>query len=264
MTPTEFLTLRGLMFWGGFLLFLSLELIKPYREPSVAKTRRIEINIGLAILNSILIGLIFSGATIKSAFYVTEHHLGLLNIVNLPRWLGIILALLFLDFMLYVWHLLNHTVPFLWRFHRVHHSDLNMDVSTAARFHCGEILISGVIKIGLIFFSGAGLVGIFLFEVILVLAAQFQHSSLAVPPRLEQALWKFLAPPAMHRIHHSVKIQERNRNYGTILSLWDRIFGTLRTDVDQDGIIIGLGAYRDPGRLKFPHLLRMPFTQPVK
>ena len=169
-----------------------------------------------------------------------------------------------MDFMLYIWHLLNHEMPLLWRFHRVHHSDLNMDVSSATRFHFGELAISAVIKISIIFFIGASVPGVLIFESVLVLCAQFQHSSLKVPKWMETFWWILFVPPSMHRIHHSVIIKERDTNYGTIFSLWDRFLGTLLTNVDQAGIRIGIGAYPKPAKLNFHQLLRMPFTRPVR
>ena len=173
-------------------------------------------------------------------------------------------TVVFMDFMLYIWHLLNHEMPLFWRFHRVHHSDLNMDVSTAARFHIGELSISSVIKIALIYFLGADLVGVVLFESLLVFSAQFQHSSLKVPASFEKIYWYVFVPPSMHRIHHSVVIAERDTNYGTIFSLWDRMFGTLLTAVEQDSIRIGMGFYQNPDKLKLQHLITMPFTRAAK
>ena len=256
--------LRGLISWGGFVLFLFFELLRPYRQPSVSKTKRLVTNILLTILNSALLSLIFASATINTALYVSENHLGLLNMITLPFWPKVFLAVLFMDFMLYVWHLLNHEVPLFWRFHRVHHSDLNMDVSTATRFHIGELAISAVIKICLIYFIGANLISVIIFESLLVLTAQFQHSSLNVPELFEKVFWIFFVPPSMHRIHHSVKIHERNTNYGTILSVWDRVLGTLLKDIPQETIIIGVGPYREFEKLGLPRLLLMPFTKPIK
>ena len=209
-------------------------------------------NISLTILNSALLSLIFASATINTAQYVAGNGLGLLNMISLPFWPKVFLAVLFMDFMLYVWHLLNHEIPFFWRFHRVHHSDLNMDVSTATRFHIGELAISAVIKICLIYFIGANLISVIIFESLLVLTAQFQHSSLSVAGPFEKVFWIFFVPPSMHRIHHSVKIHERNTNYGTILSVWDRLLGTLLKDIPQETIIIGVGPYREPERLGLP------------
>ena len=264
MGPLNIVLLRGLISWGGFVILLFLELVRPYRQPSVSKKKRLVTNISLTILNSALLSLIFASTTTNTALSVSENHLGLLNMIGLPFWPKVFLAVFFMDFMLYVWHLLNHEVPLFWRFHRVHHSDLNMDVSTATRFHIGELAISAVIKICLIYFIGANLISVIIFESLLVLTAQFQHSSLNVPELFEKVFWIFFVPPSMHRIHHSVRIHERNTNYGTILSVWDRLLGTLLKDIPQETIIIGVGPYREPEKLGLPHLILMPFTKPIK
>jgi sterol desaturase/sphingolipid hydroxylase (fatty acid hydroxylase superfamily) len=257
-------SVRLLIFWAGLIFFLSLELLVPYRPSSVSKFKRWINNLGLALFNSILIQLLFSSAIVSTAVYVHIHKLGILNMVDAPSWLKILVTVALMDFMLYVWHLLNHEVPLLWRFHRVHHSDLNMDVSTATRFHFGELSISAVIKISLIFFLGASSLGVLIFESLLVLCAQFHHSSLKVPKWFETILWILFVPPSMHRIHHSVIIKERNTNYGTIFSLWDRILGTLLSKVNQARIHIGVGAYQRADGLNFFHLMAMPFTKPVR
>ncbi|MDY0190025.1 MAG: sterol desaturase family protein [Desulfuromonas sp.] len=155
-------------------------------------------------------------------------------------------------------------MPTLWRFHQVHHSDMNMDVSTASRFHIGELVISALIRITLIYVLGVKLEELVMFEIVLVLAAQFQHSALKVPQSFEHWWWLVFVPPSMHRIHHSVIIKERNTNYGTIFSLWDRLFGTLLTQVDQERIHIGVGRYRDADKLMLPQLLMLPFRKVAK
>ncbi len=236
----------------------------PYRQSSVSKVKRWINNITLTVFNSLVLQVVFAGAIIMTAMYVTTHQLGVLNMVTLPEWVKLFVTVAFMDFMLYVWHLLNHEVPLLWRFHRVHHSDLNMDVSTATRFHIGELAISAVIKIALVFLLGASPLGVMIFESTLVLCAQFQHSSLKVPKWFERIFWILFVPPSMHRIHHSVIIKERDTNYGTIFSIWDRLLGTLLKDVDQKTIRIGMGAYQKPDKLNFRHLLAMPFTGPVR
>lgn len=252
------------MFWGGLLFFLVIELFSSYRQSSISKVKRWINNIALTVFNSLILQLVFAGAVVRTAMYVTTHQLGVLNMVELPQWVKFLCTVAFMDFMLYIWHLLNHEVPFLWRFHRVHHSDLNMDVSTATRFHIGELAISAVIKISLIFFLGATTLGVLIFESALILCAQFHHSSLKVPRWFESIFWILFVPPSMHRIHHSVIIKERNSNYGTIFSTWDRWLGTLLTDVDQSRIRIGVGTYQKLEKLNFHHLLAMPFTRPVK
>ena len=256
--------IRLSLFLGGFLFFLVLELLVPYRLSTVSKVKRWINNVALTAFNSLILQLLFAGAVVRTAMYVTSHHLGVLNMVEAPSWAKLLATVIFMDFMLYVWHLLNHEVPFLWRFHRVHHSDLNMDVSTATRFHIGELAMSAVIKISLVFFLGATPLGVLIFESALVLCAQFHHSSLKVPGWFEAIFWILFVPPSMHRIHHSVIIKERNTNYGTILSTWDRWLGTLLTDVDQKKLRIGVGAYQKPDKLNFNHLLVMPFTHPIK
>jgi sterol desaturase/sphingolipid hydroxylase (fatty acid hydroxylase superfamily) len=257
-------SIRLLLFFTAIIFFLAMELILPYRASSVSKLKRWINNIALALFNSLLLQLVFSSAVASTAVYVQSHRLGVLNMVEIPLWLKVFVTVVFLDFMLYLWHLLNHEMPTLWRFHRVHHSDLNMDVSTATRFHFGELAISAVIKISIIFFLGASTLAVLVFESLLVLCAQFEHSSLKVSKWFEAIYWIFFVPPSMHRIHHSVIINERNTNYGTIFSLWDRILGTLLSNVNQDDIRIGVGAYRRPDKLNFHQLLAMPFTRPIR
>ena len=255
--------LRLLLFLGALLFFLILELLVPYRSSSGSKLKRWINNFALTLFNSLLITLIFSGAIVSTALYAQTQNLGVLHILEIPTWLKILVTVAFMDFIIYIWHLLNHEMPFLWRFHRVHHSDLNMDVSTATRFHVVELAISALIKISLIFFLGASPLGVLIFESTLVWCSQFTHSSLKVPRWFETFYWILFVPPSMHRIHHSVVIRERDTNYGTIFSLWDRILGTLLTDVMQDKIRIGIGAYRKPEKLNFHQLLVMPFTKLV-
>jgi sterol desaturase/sphingolipid hydroxylase (fatty acid hydroxylase superfamily) len=256
--------IRSVLFLGAIVFFLILELIVPYRKSSVSKLSRWANNLSMTIFNSIVLNLIFATAIVGTAVYVQQNQIGVLNYITAPQWVKILLTVIFMDFILYVWHLLNHEVPFLWRFHRVHHSDLNMDVSTATRFHIGELSISALIKISLIYFIGASPTGVLIFESALVLCAQFHHSSLKVPRWFEKIYWVLFVPPSMHRIHHSVIIKERNSNYGTIFSLWDRFLETLITDVDQTRIKIGMGAYQNPDKLNFHQLLAMPFTRAVR
>ena len=264
MISAEASMIRTAVFFGGLLFFLVLELLVPYRTSTVPKAKRWLHNMALTLFNTIILQLLFAAAAAGTAAYVTAHKLGLLNIIAMPPWAKLLATVAFMDFMLYVWHLLTHEVPFLWRFHRVHHSDLNMDVSTATRFHLGELAISAVIKISLVYFIGASFWGVIVFESALVLCAQFQHSSVKVPVWFEKVYWLLFVPPSMHRIHHSVVIKERNTNYGTIFSIWDRCLGTLLADVVQSGIRIGVGAYQNPDRLKFHQLLIMPFTRPIR
>jgi sterol desaturase/sphingolipid hydroxylase (fatty acid hydroxylase superfamily) len=260
----ELKAINLIFFWGGLAVYLLLERLIPYRPASVSKPKRWLDNIGLAVFNGLLLNLLFAVPIFQTAEYVTRNHLGVFNLVDLPGGLRIVITVAFLDFMLYVWHFLNHEMPFFWRFHRVHHSDLNLDASTASRFHLGELAISAVIKLSLIFFLGAELVGLILFEVLVVLTSQFQHSNIRTPEWFDKIWLIFFVPPSMHRIHHSVVINERNTNYGTILSLWDKGLGTFLYGLDQARIKIGVGAYPQAEKVRFPHLLTMPFTKAVR
>ena len=258
--------IRMLIFVGGIIFFLIIELMVPYRASSVSKVKRWANNLSLAFFNSLILHLVFSTTIITTAHYVTNNKLGVMNLEQmsgLPHWLRILLIIVVLDFVLYIWHVLNHLIPLFWRFHRVHHSDPNMDVSTATRFHIGELTMSAIIKIALIFFIGPAITTVIIYECTVVFCAQFHHSSLKVPKWLEYVLWILFVPPSMHRIHHSVIRKEMDSNYGTIFSVWDRIVGTLVTRVDQSKIRIGIGAYQDTTKLNFHNLMVMPFTKPV-
>ncbi len=264
MPYAKFAWMRFWIFLGALFFFLILELINPYRPNTVSKLKRWLNNLGITIFNSLILKLLFASTLVQTCLYVTDKQIGVLNLTVVPYWVKTLATVAFMDFMLYVWHLLNHEMPFLWRFHRVHHTDLNLDVSSATRFHIGELAISAVIKISLVFFLGADMFAVLLFETLLVFTAQFQHSSLTVPRWFEKIYWVLLVPPSMHRIHHSVVIKQRDSNYGTIFSIWDRILGTLITDVEQGRIRIGVGGHYKAAKLNLHHLLVMPFTAPVK
>jgi sterol desaturase/sphingolipid hydroxylase (fatty acid hydroxylase superfamily) len=264
MDYIETTTARLLVITGGISLFLLFEWFVPYRKPTESKAKRWVINLSLAGMNSLMLAVLFGSAMAATLVYGGKHSWGFLYLLNLPNYLKILIAVLILDLLLYLWHVLNHEVPFFWRFHRVHHSDLNMDVTTATRFHIGELAMSAVIRMAVIIFLGVGWLELLVFDGLVLLCTQFHHSSLKVPILFERLYWLLFVPPSMHRIHHSVIIKERNTNYGAILSVWDRMFGTLLKQVDQTGIRIGIGAYPRQEELNLYRLLIMPFTRPVK
>lgn len=255
--------IRGAIYLTGMVVFLVLELIVPYRPDSVSKPHRWFINIGLTFFNNVVLWLMFGASVLTTARYVSEHNLGLLGYLDAPYWLELLISVVLLDFMLYIWHLLNHMVPVLWRFHRVHHCDKNMDVSTATRFHTGELFLSTILRMALIYTIGADVWAVVAFEALVVVGSQFHHSSLRVPAGFESVWILLFVPPSMHRIHHSVKINERNTNYGTIFSIWDRLCGTMLEGLDQDSIRMGVGGHYDQNKLGFGRLLVMPFTKYV-
>ncbi len=254
-------TIKVIIFWSGLLIFLLLEIIKPYRTPSLSKGRRWIINLTLSIFNGIIYNLIF--------FNIILHLLGkntpgaFLSSVNLqiPYAVNVAAGIVVLDLSLYIWHLMNHKIPLLWRFHQIHHSDLNMDVSTATRFHLCEFLLSGIVRILIITTFRIDFFSYFAFEILANLSIQFHHSSVKVYPLLDK-FWIFLfVPPSMHRIHHSLSMDEYNSNYGVIFSFWDRLLGTFRKNVNQDKIEIGLDYCQDFEKLGFFPLLVMPFKK---
>lgn len=253
--------LKPLLYWGGVVFFLLLELRYSYRPSTVSKPERWLANLPLSILNGVLYHILFAGSITMLLVATGRNENGLLHLVSMPWALQVTLGVLLLDFSIYLWHLLNHVVPLLWRFHRVHHSDMNMDVSTANRFHFGEILLSGLVRLAVIHLFGIPLLSYLLFEMLVNLSIQFHHSSIRVNHRFQRFWALLLVPPFLHRIHHSVKIRERDANYGVILSVWDRLLGTLVTDVDQESIVIGIGSHRDFEKLGFWRMLAMPFTR---
>ena len=257
-------SLKLFLYWGGIVVFLLLELKFSYRLPSVSKSRRWFANLPLSIVNGAVYHACYFTLIMGVMVLAAEKKLGLLNAFSLPLWLKIGLGILILDFFIYIWHLLNHEVPFFWRFHRVHHSDMNMDVSTANRFHIGELLLSGLLRLAVIYTFGIPLTAYFIFEILVNLSIQFHHSSIRINPVFEKAWMTLLVPPSMHRIHHSVKIKERDSNYGVLFSIWDRLLGTLTSGIEQTQIVIGIGPHRDFDKLSFWHLMLMPFTRKTR
>jgi sterol desaturase/sphingolipid hydroxylase (fatty acid hydroxylase superfamily) len=253
--------IKPYIYWGGVFIFLLCEQVFSYREPTVPRPGRWLANLPLSIMNGTIYHLLYTSAIVALILAGQEKQAGLLNVWDLPEWLKIAAGILILDFFIYLWHLQTHVLPFLWRFHRVHHSDMNMDVTTANRFHLGEFLFTGLIRLAVIHTFGIGLTAYILFEIWVNLSVQFHHSSIRVPAWFEK-LWVLLfVPPFLHRIHHSVRIKERDTNYGVIFSIWDRMLGTLTTEVEQDKIVIGIGSHREIGKLGFWRLLALPFTR---
>lgn len=249
------------LYWGGVVFFLLLELKFSYREPSVSKFKRWVTNLPLSVVNGVIYHFIYFSAIVGLISLTASENIGLLNSFKMPYWLKLVLGVLILDFSIYLWHLLTHVVPFIWRFHRVHHCDMNLDVSTANRFHIGELLISGLVRLAVVYTFGIPLLAYFIFEILVNLSIEFHHSSIQLNRTVERYLGWFIMTPYLHRIHHSVKIKERDTNYGVILTLWDRVFGSFRTDVEQEKITIGIGSHRKFEQLGFWHLMWMPLTR---
>ena len=253
-------TLKTVFYWAGLTSFLVLELFYSYRQNTVPKVKRWMTNLPLSIINGSIYYLVYFSVLEEMMARAGSERLGLLNSMDMPYALKMVIGMMILDFTLYIWHLLNHVVPLFWRFHRVHHSDMNMDVSTASRFHIGELLMSGLVRMMVVYALGIPFMAYMVFEILVNLSIQFHHSSIRINPWFEKIWVLCFIPPSMHRVHHSVKIKERDSNYGVLFSFWDRFLGTLTWGIDQAEILIGIGSHRKFEKLGFLHMWLMPFT----
>lgn len=255
--------IRLTAFLGLFVLFTLAETLLPRRKRVLSRKQRWSTNFSIIVIDAlttramaVFLPLLAVGAALDAA----ANGWGILNWLDLPVWLSVLVAVLILDFAIWFQHLVFHKVPLLWRLHQVHHADRDFDVSTALRFHPIEIAASMLIKIGVVYLIGAPAWGVVVFEVILNGSAMFNHANMRLPLGVDRVVRKLLVTPDMHRVHHSVHRHEADSNYGFCLSIWDRMFGTY-TDQPQDGhdgMIIGL-QWQDerPGKLGWS--LMLPF-----
>ncbi len=258
--------LRLGVFLSVFVVLAVLELLIPRRRLRYSKLQRWASNIGLSIFNTIFLRIIIPVAGVGAALLAAEKGWGLLNQIELPTLPGSILFLLIFDVTIYWQHRIYHLVPVLWRFHRVHHTDMDYDFTTGSRFHPVSILISTLIKAGLILLMGPPAIAVVLAEVILNATSMFNHSNIKLPEGLETALRKVIVTPDMHRIHHSVERKEHDRNFGFNLSCWDRIFSSYLENAEkpQTEIDIGIRGFQDKKSLNMFTLLFQPFDNPSK
>ncbi len=223
------LLLRGGVFLGLFALFAGLEAVVPRRPRALSRTRRWPTNLAMTVLNTlalrglaVLLPLLAIGAALDAG----AQGWGLFNRLDWPGWVELVLAVLILDLAIWAQHLVTHRVPLFWRFHRVHHADRDMDVTTGFRFHPVEILASMGLKVGLVYALGPSALAVLVFEIVLSGTALFNHSNLALPGWLDRVVRLVLVTPDMHRVHHSIHREEHDSNYGFALSVWDRLFRT--------------------------------------
>ncbi len=241
------ITIRLSFFFGVFAIMALWEVLAPRRVLTVSKTIRWVNNLGLVFFNSFILRILFPAAAVGVAAFAQTNGWGLLNYYQLPVPVAIILAVIAMDFIIYLQHVMVHAVPLLWRIHRVHHADLDYDVTTGARFHTIEIILSMLIKFATIIVLGAPVVAVVIFEVVLNALAMFNHSNVGLAKSFDTFLRWFIVTPDMHRIHHSVEDDETNSNFGFNLTWWDRLFGTYRDQPrgGQLGFTIGIHQYRD-------------------
>lgn len=260
----EYEALIRLGFFFGILLMMALwELAAPRRQLTVSKRMRWTCNLGLAFFNSILLRLLFPAAAVGVAVFVESNSWGFLNYYQLPVFWALLLSVVTLDFTIYLQHVLMHAVPILWRVHRVHHADLDYDVTTGSRFHPIEIIISMLIKFAAILVLGPPIVAVVVFEIILNALAMFNHANVGLPRTVDRLVRLMIVTPDMHRVHHSVEDIEANSNFGFNLSLWDRLFGTYinQPGKGHENMSIGIHGYRNPEQVdKLPGMLALPFV----
>jgi sterol desaturase/sphingolipid hydroxylase (fatty acid hydroxylase superfamily) len=255
------ITMRIGIFAGVFALMAAWEALAPLRQRGVSRSLRWGNNLALVALDSVIVRLVFPVTTVSFAVLAAERDWGLLNLLDLPFWPALIVSLLLLDLIIYLQHRLFHAVPLLWRLHRVHHADIEFDVTTALRFHPLEMLVSMGIKLAAIAAIGAPAEGVLAFEVVLNGAAMFNHANVALPAKIERVLRLVVVTPDMHRIHHSTQIGEMNRNFGFNLAWWDRLLGSYcpRPQLDQSAMPIGLDQFRTRRDLRLDRMLLQPW-----
>ena len=248
-------------FAGIFATMALWELVAPRRRQAVGRLRRWPGNLGVVIIDTLLVRLIFPTAAVGVALVAQVGGWGLLPALNAPSWLAIIIAVIVLDLAIYLQHVLFHAVPVLWRLHRMHHADLEIDVTTGARFHPIEILLSMAIKLGAVAALGAPAVAVLIFEVLLNATSMFNHGNVRLPQRLDRVVRWLVVTPDMHRVHHSILPRETNSNFGFNLPWWDRLFGTYRAQpqAGHGAMTIGTEQFRDPRELRLDRMLLQPF-----
>lgn len=256
--------LLRLAYFGGVLAIMMLgETFAPRRPLTVSKTVRWLNNLGIGVLNTVLLRLLFPLAAVGMAAIAQTHGWGLFNGWKVPEWGAIAGSMVALDFIIYLQHRAFHAIPLFWRFHQVHHVDLDLDVSSGVRFHPVEIVLSMGIKILAVVLLGAPPTAVVSFEILLNATSLFNHSNLNIPLTLDRVLRQLIVTPDMHRVHHSIIVDETNRNFSFNLPWWDRLLGTYRAQpaAGHDAMIIGLADLRDEQLEQLPQMLALPFRK---
>lgn len=246
---------------GAFAALVWLERRRPLRtgvEPKLTRTAR---NLTVAGISAVALQLTEAPVVLGLAALVQRHDVGLLKLVRLPAWLETTLAIVLLDYTLYIWHVLTHKVPLLWRFHLVHHVDLDLDASTALRFHFGELAVSVPWRMAQVIVIGVSPLSYLTWQAFVFLSILFHHSNVKLPISLEKWINRLFVTPRMHGIHHSIVREEADSNWSSGLTIWDRLHGTLRLNVPQREITIGVPAYRRPEDVELLKILPMPFRK---
>ena len=255
--------LRLFFFIAALTLVALWEIRSPRRRSGYSKSVRWFNNLAIVALNTLVVRLVFPVMSVGVALYAEQQQWGLLSYLQYPGWVTFLLALLLLDLAIYLQHLMFHAVPLFWRFHRMHHTDLDYDVTTGARFHPLEIIVSMLIKMAVVVVIGPPAAAVVVFEVLLNITAMFNHGNICIPPAIDRWLRWLVVTPDMHRVHHSVIREETDSNYGFNLPWWDRLLGTYRAQPKSGHteMTIGLRDFRDPADLRLHRMLIQPFAK---
>ena len=245
----------------GILAAMALwEVLAPRRPQAVGRLLRWPNNLGLVVLDTVIVRLLFPLAAVGMAFLAQSKGWGLFNLLSVPASLATPAAVLLLDLIIYGQHVTFHAVPWLWRLHRMHHADLEFDVTTGLRFHPGEIVLSMLIKLAAVLVLGAPPLAVLVFEVVLNATSMFNHGNVQLPSRCDRVLRLVVVTPEMHRVHHSINRRETDSNFGFNLPWWDRLFGTYcaQPALGHAGMVIGIELFRDPRELWLHRMLMQP------
>jgi len=250
-------------FGGIFAAMAAWELLAPRRVQQIGRSTRWPSNIAIVVLDTALVRLVFPTTAVGVALLAEAKGWGLFYAIGLSAWAAMPLGIILLDLAIYLQHVLFHAVPALWRLHRMHHADLEFDVTTGARFHPIEILLSMGIKLGVIAALGTPAVAVLVFEVLLNATSMFNHSNVRMPAWLDGIIRWIVVTPDMHRVHHSIVARETNSNFGFNLPWWDRLFGTYRGQpaAGHQAMTIGIAQFRDPAEQRLDRMLTQPFRE---
>jgi sterol desaturase/sphingolipid hydroxylase (fatty acid hydroxylase superfamily) len=262
MTEMTEANTRLAVFIGLFLIMAACEFLAPRRELKPVKTKRWLTNWAIVVIDSLIVRLLFKTAAVGGAIWAAENGIGLFNLFNAPYWLAFAVSFAVLDFAVWLSHVASHKIPIFWRIHRMHHSDIDIDVTTAIRFHPIEIVLSMAWKFGVVLALGAPAAAVLAFEIVLNGGAMFNHANFRLPLAVDRALRMIIVTPDMHRVHHSIDRRETDSNYGFNFSFWDRMFGTY---IDQPalghaGMSIGISQWQDERPTGLVWSLKVPFA----
>lgn len=242
-----------------FALVIVLEAVRPLRRRVEAVLRHVGRNLAVGAISLAVLSVLQTPFLIPITQWAQRERVGLLNLVALPRTVDLVIGILLLDYTLWHWHRINHVWPLLWRFHAVHHVDLDLDASTALRFHFGELTLSAVYRVVQIVVLGPSPLAVGVWQLLLFVSILFHHSNLCLPVGVERVLVRLVVTPRMHGIHHSLYLNETNANWSSLLSGWDRLHRTLVLDVPQEDVPIGVPTCRHPRQVTLGRILVRPF-----